>query len=67
MILQAFARNALHGDALSNFSIEERMSWAKHRKKKLEEDQTYSLLGMGAVLGVQCTCTWVTSEEGPGR
>lgn len=44
--ITGIARNALRGDALSDFRIEERMSWAKHRHTKLEEDQIYSLLGI---------------------
>jgi hypothetical protein len=44
--ITGIARNALRGDALSDFSIDERMSWAKHRNTKLEEDEIYSLLGI---------------------
>jgi hypothetical protein len=40
------ARNALKGDPLSDFSVNERMSWAKHRHTKHEEDEVYSLLGI---------------------
>ena len=40
------ARNALRGDALSGFSVSERMSWAVHRRTGLEEDSIYSLLGI---------------------
>jgi hypothetical protein len=37
---------ALEGCHLSQFSVEERMSWAAGRKTKREEDATYSLLGI---------------------
>jgi hypothetical protein len=39
-------RNALRGDALSTFTIGERMSWAEHRQTTIEEDEIYSLLGI---------------------
>jgi hypothetical protein len=42
-------KDALQGSALSNFSIEERKSWAKQRNTKLEEDEIYSLLGLFSV------------------
>jgi hypothetical protein len=44
--ITGIAGKALRGDALSNFSIDERMSWAKHRNTKIEEDEIYSLLGI---------------------
>lgn len=37
---------ALEGQSLSDFSVEERLSWARGRKAKLEEDEIYSLLGI---------------------
>jgi hypothetical protein len=37
---------ALQGSPLSNFSVTERMSWAKSRKATLSEDTIYSLLGI---------------------
>ena len=40
------AKNALRGATLSDFSIEERMSWAEHRNTTVEEDEVYSLLGI---------------------
>ncbi|KAF2183509.1 HET-domain-containing protein [Zopfia rhizophila CBS 207.26] len=40
------AVNALHGSPLSEFSVEARMSWAKERRTKEEEDAAYSLLGI---------------------
>jgi hypothetical protein len=39
-------KNALRGDALSNFSIKERMSWAKRRNTTIEEDEAYCLIGV---------------------
>jgi Heterokaryon incompatibility protein (HET) len=39
-------RNALRGNALSTFTIGERMSWAEHRQTTIEEDEIYSLLGI---------------------
>ena len=38
--------SAVRGDALSNFSIDERMSWAKDRNMTIEEDNAYCLLGI---------------------
>jgi hypothetical protein len=40
---------ALRGVPLSAFSIDERMSWAKARQTKREEDKAYSLLGIFGV------------------
>jgi hypothetical protein len=37
---------ALQGLPLSHFSVEERMSWARKRETKREEDMAYSLLGI---------------------
>jgi hypothetical protein len=37
---------ALQGAPLSSFSVEERMSWARGRTTKKEEDMAYSLLGI---------------------
>ena len=37
---------ALQGDPLALFSVEERMSWAARRKTTLEEDQAYCLIGI---------------------
>ncbi|KAI0512704.1 heterokaryon incompatibility protein-domain-containing protein [Xylaria bambusicola] len=38
--------NALRGSSLSNFSIDERMSWSNGRKTKKAEDKAYSLWGI---------------------
>jgi ankyrin repeat protein len=40
------AIQALRGSPLSQFSVDERMSWAKVRQTKREEDAAYSLLGI---------------------
>ncbi|KAI1166261.1 HET-domain-containing protein [Nemania serpens] len=40
---------ALHGGPLSQFSVNERLSWAKDRRAKREEDKAYSLLGIFSV------------------
>ncbi|KAF2195561.1 hypothetical protein K469DRAFT_616319 [Zopfia rhizophila CBS 207.26] len=37
---------ALQGSSLSDFSLEERMSWARKRETKREEDGAYCLLGI---------------------
>lgn len=37
---------ALQGNLLSEFTIDERMSWAENRQTKLKEDKVYSLLGV---------------------
>ena len=37
---------ALQGDPLALFSVEERMLWAARRKTTLEEDQAYCLIGV---------------------
>jgi len=37
---------ALKGSPLSNFSVDERLSWAEKRQTKREEDAAYSLLGL---------------------
>jgi hypothetical protein len=37
---------ALRGDPLSSFTVDDRISWARNRITKREEDAAYSLLGM---------------------
>ncbi|KAF2185911.1 HET-domain-containing protein [Zopfia rhizophila CBS 207.26] len=37
---------ALQGAPLSQFSVNERLSWKEHRQTKLDEDRAYSLLGI---------------------
>jgi WD40 repeat protein len=38
--------SALEGARLSQFSVNERLSWNEHRHTELEEDKAYSLLGI---------------------
>ncbi|TEY70326.1 hypothetical protein BOTCAL_0106g00010 [Botryotinia calthae] len=38
--------SALHGQNLSDYSVDQRMSWAKNRETKREEDRAYCLLGI---------------------
>ncbi|KAF2647102.1 HET-domain-containing protein [Lophiostoma macrostomum CBS 122681] len=40
---------ALQGDALSNFSVRERRSWAERRTTTIEEDGAYCLIGICGV------------------
>jgi hypothetical protein len=40
---------ALRGQSLTEYSVEERMSWAAQRKTTLKEDKVYCLLGMFGV------------------
>ena len=40
---------ALRGDALGQFSVVERLSWAENRQTKRKEDKAYSLLGIFAI------------------
>jgi hypothetical protein len=44
--ITGISRNALKGYLLSDFTVDERMSWMGHRRTKLEEDAIYSLLGI---------------------
>ncbi|KAF2491465.1 hypothetical protein BU16DRAFT_468909, partial [Lophium mytilinum] len=39
--ITGIAKNALRGDALSNFGIKERRSWAERRNTGIEEDEVY--------------------------
>ncbi|MCJ1281457.1 hypothetical protein MMC26_000776, partial [Xylographa opegraphella] len=39
-------KNALRGEALSNFSIKKRRSWAERRNTTVEEDAAYCLIGI---------------------
>ncbi|KAF1814205.1 HET-domain-containing protein [Eremomyces bilateralis CBS 781.70] len=41
--------SALQGDLLFQFSVNERFSWINSRQTKLEEDESYSLLGIFGV------------------
>jgi len=40
---------ALQGELLSQFSVNDRLSWIEHRETKREEDKAYSLLGIFGV------------------
>ena len=44
--ITGIADSALQGTPLSQFSVEERLSWIERRHTKLEEDKAYSLLGI---------------------
>ena len=44
--ITGIAVSALQGTPLSEFSFDERMSWAENRETKREEDKAYSLLGI---------------------
>lgn len=44
--ITGISRPALKGQQLSDFSVQERMSWAERRNTKEEEDEVYSLLGI---------------------
>jgi hypothetical protein len=52
---------ALQGKALAKFSIEDRISWAKHRETRLGEDKAYSLLG---ILDVKMLMMYSEGEVG---
>ena len=47
--ITGIAASAFRGDALLNFSIDERMSWTEYRNTTLEEDKSYCLLGIFGV------------------
>ena len=44
--ITGIAVEALRGRPLTEFTVEERFLWAKHRETKREEDQAYSILGI---------------------
>ena len=44
--ITGIAVSALQGTPLSEFSVNERMSWAENRETKREEDRAYSLMGI---------------------
>ncbi|KAH8724797.1 heterokaryon incompatibility protein-domain-containing protein [Phaeosphaeriaceae sp. PMI808] len=44
--ITSISTEVLQGKALSHFSVEERMIWARDRKTTREEDMAYSLLGI---------------------
>ncbi|RYP05879.1 hypothetical protein DL765_009689 [Monosporascus sp. GIB2] len=44
--ITGISKSALQGAPLSQFSVNERLSWTENRQTKLEEDKAYSLLGI---------------------
>jgi len=44
--ITAIPKSVLQGAPLSQFSVNERLSWTERRQTKLEEDKAYSLLGI---------------------
>ena len=44
--ITGIAASALQGTPLSQFSVDERLSWIERRQTKLDEDKAYSLLGI---------------------
>ncbi|KAF2176924.1 WD40 repeat-like protein [Zopfia rhizophila CBS 207.26] len=44
--ITALPQSALQGGPLSQFSVNERLSWIENRQTKFEEDKAYSLLGI---------------------
>ncbi|KAF2264637.1 WD40 repeat-like protein [Lojkania enalia] len=44
--ITAIPEAALQGEPLSQFSVNDRLSWIEYRETKLEEDKVYSLLGI---------------------
>ncbi|TVY12521.1 Vegetative incompatibility protein HET-E-1, partial [Lachnellula arida] len=44
--ITGISNKALRGNALSNFSIKERRSWAERRNTTIEEDAAYCLIGI---------------------
>ncbi|KAI9695437.1 MAG: hypothetical protein M1820_008622 [Bogoriella megaspora] len=47
--ITAIPESALQEGLLSQYSVNERLSWIEHRQTKLEEDKAYSLLGIFGV------------------
>jgi len=48
-IITGIPQVALQGAPLSQFNVNQRMSWIEHRQTTLEEDRAYSLLGIFGV------------------
>jgi len=44
--ITSIERNALRGDALSNFNIKQRKAWVERRNTTIEEDAAYCLIGI---------------------
>jgi hypothetical protein len=51
---------ALQGNPLSQFSVDERMSWAKERETRREEDVAYSILG---IFGIHMSLIYGEGQE----
>lgn len=51
---------ALQGASLSNFDVEERISWSEHRTTTRAEDKAYSLLG---ILGIHMPLIYGEEEQ----
>lgn len=51
---------ALRGNRLSQFSVDERLSWAKNRQTTREEDKAYSMLG---IFDIQMPLLYGEGEE----
>lgn len=47
--ITGIAIGALRGRPLTEFTVEERLSWANHRETKRQEDMAYSLLGIFSI------------------
>ncbi|KAF1847631.1 HET-domain-containing protein, partial [Cucurbitaria berberidis CBS 394.84] len=58
--ITGIAIGALRGDPLSQYSIDERLSWGARRKTKREEDEAYCLLG---ILGVYMSLIYGEGQE----
>ena len=66
--ITGIAVEALQGLPLSEFSVNERMSWAETRQTKREEDRAYSLLGifgiyMPLIYGEGCASAFKRLQE----
>jgi hypothetical protein len=55
---------ALQGDPLPNFTVPDRMSWAKKRQTTRQEDKAYSLLG---IFGIHMPLIYGEGEENSFR
>jgi Heterokaryon incompatibility protein (HET)/Zinc finger, C2H2 type len=62
--ITGIAVQALQGCPLSQFSIDERMSWAAKRETTIEEDRAYSLLG---IFGIHMSLIYGEGRENAFR
>jgi hypothetical protein len=58
--ITGIAIEALRRNPLSDFGVEERLSWAEHRQTKRPEDKVYSLLG---IFNIHMTLIYGEGEE----